>query len=66
MDKLGVYELPADVDYGDWLVFSQAGAYGFTEGMPFFLCHNLPAEVVSYKGDVMTPRTIKTSSDWLV
>jgi diaminopimelate decarboxylase len=66
IDKLGVFELPENVDYGDWLVFSQAGAYGFTEAMPFFLCHNLPAEVVSYKGDVMTPRGIKTSSDWLV
>lgn len=66
IDKLGVFELPDDVDYGDWLMFSQAGAYGFTEAMPFFLCHNLPAEIVSYKGDVMTPRGIKTSSDWLV
>jgi len=66
IDKLGVFELPDNVDYGDWLVFSQAGAYGFTEAMPFFLCHNLPAEVVSYKGDIMTPRGIKTSSDWLV
>jgi diaminopimelate decarboxylase len=66
LDKLGVYQLPRDVDYGDWIVFSQAGAYGFTEAMPFFLCHNLPAEVVSYRGDIMTPRTIKTSADWLV
>ncbi len=66
LDKLGVFNLPDDTDYGDWLVFSQCGAYGFTEAMPFFLCHNLPAEVVSYKGDVMTPRVIKSSSDWLV
>ncbi|EQC50523.1 PLP-dependent decarboxylase [Bacteriovorax sp. DB6_IX] len=66
IDKLGVFKLPENVDYGDWLIFSQAGAYGFTEAMPFFLCHNLPAEVVSYKGDIMTPRGIKTSSDWLV
>lgn len=66
LDKLGIFQLPKDVDYGDWLVFSQAGAYGFTEAMPFFLCHNLPAEVVHYKGDIMTPRGIKTSSDWLV
>ncbi|EQC44229.1 PLP-dependent decarboxylase [Bacteriovorax sp. Seq25_V] len=66
LDKLGVFELPENTDYGDWLVFSQCGAYGFTEAMPFFLCHNLPAEVVSYKGDIMTPRVIKSSSDWLV
>ena len=66
LDKLGIFHLPQDTDYGDWLIFSQAGAYGFTEAMPFFLCHNLPAEVVSYKGDIMTPRTIKTSADWLI
>ncbi len=66
LDHLGTFELPANVDYGDWLVFKNCGAYGFTEAMPFFLCHNLPAELVSYKGDLMTPRTIKTSTDWLV
>ncbi|WP_127716185.1 PLP-dependent decarboxylase [Halobacteriovorax sp. HLS] len=66
LDKLGTFQLPDDVDEGDWLVFSQAGAYGFTEAMPFFLCHNLPAEVILYNGDMMTPRTIKSSSDWLI
>ncbi|WP_417335121.1 PLP-dependent decarboxylase [Halobacteriovorax marinus] len=66
LDKLGTFQLPEDIDEGDWLVFSQAGAYGFTEAMPFFLCHNLPAEVILYNGDLMTPRTIKSSSDWLI
>lgn len=66
LDKLGIFELPTDTNVGDWLVFSQAGAYGFTEAMPFFLCHDLPAEVVLYNGDVITPRTIKKSTDWLV
>lgn len=66
IDMLGTFDLPEDIAEGDWLVFSQCGAYGFTEAMPFFLCHDLPAEVVFYNGDMMTPRTIKTSSDWLV
>lgn len=66
IDKLGVFNLPSSSDVGDWAIFSQAGAYGFTEAMPFFLCHNMPAEVVGYKGDVMIPRTIKNSTDWLV
>lgn len=66
IDMLGTFDLPSDISEGDWLVFSQCGAYGFTEAMPFFLCHDLPAEVVFYNGDMMTPRTIKTSSDWLV
>ena len=66
LDRLGSFHLPEDINEGDWLVFSQAGAYGFTEAMPFFLCHNLPAEVVLYNGDIMTPRTVKSSADWLV
>lgn len=65
LDKLGVFDLPKECDYSNWLVFTQCGAYGFTESMPFFLCHNLPAEVVKYKGDIMIPRTIKTSADWI-
>ncbi|MBT3584830.1 MAG: PLP-dependent decarboxylase [Halobacteriovoraceae bacterium] len=66
LDVLGEFELPSDINEGDWLCFHQCGAYGFTEAMPFFLCHNLPAEVIIYNGDLMTPRTIKASSDWLV
>ncbi len=66
LDFLGEFELPNDINEGDWLCFHQAGAYGFTEAMPFFLCHNLPAEVIMYQGDLMTPRTPKTSTDWLV
>lgn len=66
IDKLGVYTFEHEVKIGDWVIFSQAGAYGFTEAMPFFLCHDMPAEVVAYKGDIMTPRTIKHSTDWLV
>lgn len=66
LDKLGTFELPNDIQPGDWLSFHQAGAYGFTEAMPFFLCHNLPAEVIIYDGDLMTPRIIKNSTDWLV
>ncbi|MDC1175571.1 PLP-dependent decarboxylase [Bacteriovoracaceae bacterium] len=66
IDFLGEFDLPTDINEGDWLCFHQAGAYGFTEAMPFFLCHNLPAEVIMYQGDFMTPRTPKTSTDWLV
>lgn len=66
LDALGSFELPNDTGPGDWLAFSMAGAYGFTEAMPFFLCHNLPAEVTYYNGDLMTPRPVRSSSDWLV
>ena len=30
---------------GDLLAVLDAGAYGFTESMPFFLSHPIPAEV---------------------
>mgnify|MGYP000150267687 CR=1 FL=1 len=66
MDNLGTLELPADTGPGDWLCFHQCGAYGFTEGMPFFLCHNLAAEVILYEGNVMIPRTPRKAEEWLV
>lgn len=66
LDFLGTIELPEDTNEGDWICFHHAGAYGFTEAMPFFLCHNLPAEVIIYQNDLMTPRAPKTSNDWLV
>jgi diaminopimelate decarboxylase len=66
MDKLGVFDLPGDIAPGDWLVFSQTGAYGLTESMPFFLCHSLPGEAIMYKNHLMTPRSVKSSADWLI
>ena len=66
LDHLGTFEFPVDIKEGDWLVFHQAGAYGFTESMPFFLCHMLPGEVIYYNGDLMIPRPPKTSYDWMI
>ena len=66
LDKMGVYQLPKDINVGDWLVFSQVGAYGFTESMPYFLCHNLPAEVILSDGQFSILRDVQPSSDWLV
>lgn len=66
MDNLGTLPLPSDTGPGDWLCFHQSGAYGFTEGMPFFLCHNLAAEVILYEGNVMIPRTPRKAEEWLV
>ena len=45
LDRLGIYDLPEDIHPGDWMFFMQAGAYGMTEAMPFFLCHPLAQEV---------------------
>ncbi len=35
-----------EVEPGDTIGFFNAGAYGFTESMPFFLSHPVPAEVM--------------------
>ena len=66
LDYLGTFELPDNLKSDDWLVFSKIGAYGFTEAMPFFLCHEIPSESIFYKGDFMSPRPPKTSNDWMV
>lgn len=66
LDHLGTFELPSDVKVGDWLVFHKTGAYGFTESMPYFLCHQLAGEVIIYNNDVMIPRPPRESFDWMI
>ena len=65
IDHLGSVNLPSATKSGDNLAFKQAGAYGFTESMPFFLCHTLPAEIVYSKGQINIIREAKSSQDWL-
>ncbi|MCI2283107.1 PLP-dependent decarboxylase [Colwellia sp. MSW7] len=65
MDKLGQLPLPEDVQVGDELVFGYCGAYGFTESMPFFLCHQLAAEYVMQKGELVEIRAAKPASTYL-
>jgi diaminopimelate decarboxylase len=66
MDHLGTFDIPSDVEVGDWLAFHKAGAYGFTESMPYFLCHQLAGEVIIYNGDVMIPRPPRESFEWMI
>ncbi|NRA53297.1 MAG: PLP-dependent decarboxylase [Gammaproteobacteria bacterium] len=65
LDKLGELDLPQDVKVDDTLMFSQCGAYGFTEAMPFFLCHALPAEVVYQGGQFEIIRASQPASSYL-
>ncbi|GAW94484.1 MULTISPECIES: PLP-dependent decarboxylase [Colwellia] len=65
MDKLGHLHLPADIDVGDKLVFGYCGAYGFTESMPFFLCHELAAEYVYQDGILTQVRAAQPASSYL-
>jgi diaminopimelate decarboxylase len=50
LDCLGTDVRLPEVEVGDVLAFFNAGAYGFTEAMPFFLSHPTPAEVMITDG----------------
>jgi len=65
MDKLGHLSLPKDTQVGDQLVFGYCGAYGFTESMPFFLCHQLAAEYVIEQGKLVEVRAAQPASAYL-
>jgi len=65
MDNLGRLNLPADIEIGEQLVFGYCGAYGFTESMPFFLCHELAAEYVFQGGKLTQVRAAKPASSYL-
>ncbi|MBB1468676.1 PLP-dependent decarboxylase [Pseudoalteromonas sp. SG41-2] len=65
LDYLGEHQLPSDLNEQDWLVFSQCGAYGFTESMPYFLCHELAAEYTLQNGELNCIRTAEDASYYL-
>ncbi len=66
LDFLGEFDLPSNLVVGDWLKFNRAGAYGLTESMPYFLCHQLVGEVAVLNGDLIIPRMPKSHLDWTV
>ncbi|CAK8163136.1 Diaminopimelate decarboxylase [Candidatus Xenohaliotis californiensis] len=65
LDFLGKVMLPSDVQINDILIFQQAGAYGFTESLPFFLCHKIPGEAVYYQDKIRIIRTPQSAQSWL-
>ncbi|HXH29409.1 MAG TPA: hypothetical protein VNJ01_01230 [Bacteriovoracaceae bacterium] len=66
LDHLGNFELPEDLCVGDWLRFKKVGAYGFTESMPYFLCHSSAGEAVSYQQELYVPRVPTANLEWLL
>jgi diaminopimelate decarboxylase len=50
---------------GDLVAVLDAGAYGFTESMPFFLSHPVPAEVAIRGGRAALIRARLEPADWL-
>ena len=65
LDKLGTLSLPENIDVGDELIFGYCGAYGFSESMPFFLCHNIAAEYIFAAGELTQVRASQTASEYL-
>lgn len=65
MDKLGRFLLPEDTSIDDLMVFGLCGAYGFTESMPFFLCHEIAAEYVVDNGSMTMIRPHQPASWYL-
>lgn len=65
LDCLGEHHLPKDLNEHDWLIFSQCGAYGFTESMPYFLCHELAAEYTLQNGQLTCVRQAEDASYYL-
>ncbi|MES2525695.1 MAG: PLP-dependent decarboxylase [Bdellovibrionota bacterium] len=65
LDYLGDHELPVDISSGEWLHFKKTGAYGFTESMPYFLCHELCGEAYLYHGEVQMIRTPSSPVSWM-
>lgn len=65
LDFLGKHMLPEDTRVGDVIVFMQTGAYGFTESLPFFLCHDLPGEAVLENKNLSIIREPQSAQFWL-
>jgi len=65
LDFLGEFELAQSLKIGDWLEFKRAGAYGFSESMPYFLCHGLVGEAIVYKDELLIPRVPESNLEWM-
>lgn len=65
LDCLGTLPLPGDLAIGDRLIFAHVGAYGFTESMPFFLCHQGAAEIVLERKQLSQVRSPMQPEEWL-
>ena len=66
LDYMGTVVFPEEIKPGDSVIFHQCGAYGFTESMPYFLCHDLPAEFILKEGEIRCARPWQKPETWLV
>jgi len=65
LDVLATEAMLQAPDVGDLVAVLDVGAYGFTEAMPFFLSHTMPAEVAVCGGRAELLRPRLDPSAWL-
>jgi diaminopimelate decarboxylase len=65
LDVLGADLLMVPPEPGDLVAVLDAGAYGFTESMPLFLSHPVPAEVAVRGGEAWLIRPRQDPGEWL-
>ncbi len=65
LDVFSQHAIMATPDVGDLLAVLDVGAYGFTESMPLFLSHPIPAEVVVRGGESALIRPRQEPGEWL-
>jgi diaminopimelate decarboxylase len=65
LDVFSQHAILAAPDVGDLMAVLDVGAYGFTESMPLFLSHPIPAEVVVQAGRAALIRPRQEPAEWL-
>jgi diaminopimelate decarboxylase len=65
LDVLAVQTMAVVPEPGDLVAVLDVGAYGFTESMPFFLSHPIPAEVAVSRGRMALLRPRLEPETWL-
>lgn len=65
LDVLASHAVMPLPEPGDLVAVLDVGAYGFTESMPFFLSHPIPAEVAVWRGTASLIRPRIEPSEWL-
>ena len=65
LDVLATGAVMAPPTVGDLMAMLDVGAYGFTESMPYFLSHPIPAEVVASSGEAALIRPRVDPASWL-
>jgi len=65
LDVFSQHAIIAAPEVGDLMAVLDVGAYGFTESMPYFLSHAIPAEVVTRDGRAALIRPRQEPGEWL-